>query len=156
MSLDPLHLRDPRAALRLALAPRSIAVIGASDNANKIGGRPLAYLARFGFKGVVYPINPTRTEVQGFRCFPSLQALPEVPDVVVVALAGELAVEAVDACGVAGVALCIVMSSGFGESDPEGKAREQAMAARARARGMRIVGPNSQGMANFEIGRAHV
>ena len=152
MSLDPLHLRDPRAALRLALAPRSIAVIGASDNANKIGGRPLAYLARFGFKGVVYPINPTRTEVQGFRCFPSLQALPEVPDVVVVALAGELAVAAVDACGVAGVALCIVMSSGFGESDPEGKARERAMAARARARGMRIVGPNSQGMANFGNG----
>ena len=149
MSLDP---PDPRAALRLALAPRSIAVIGASDNANKIGGRPLAYLARFGYGGVVYPINPTRTEVQGFRCFASLQALPEVPDVVVVVLAGELAVAAVDECAEAGVALCIVMSSGFGDSDPDGKAREQAMAARARAHGMRIVGPNSQGMANFGNG----
>lgn len=143
---------DPRDALRLALAPRSIAVIGASDNPNKIGGRPLAYLARFGFRGVVYPINPTRNEVQGLRCFPSLQALPEVPDVVVVAVAGELAVAAVDECGEAGVALCILMSSGFGESNPEGKVREQGMAARARARGMRIVGPNSQGMANFGNG----
>lgn len=143
---------DPRDALRLALAPHSIAVIGASDNANKIGGRPLAYLARFGFRGVVYPINPTRTEVQGLRCYPSLRALPEVPGVVVVAVAGELAVAAVDECGEAGVSLCIVMSSGFGEVDPEGKAREQAMAARARARGMRIVGPNSQGMANFSNG----
>ena len=149
MSLDP---PDPRTALRLALAPRSIAVIGASDNANKIGGRPLAYLARFGYQGVVYPINPTRTEVQGFRCFPSLQALPEVPDVAVVAVAGKLAVAAVDECGAAGVALCILMSSGFGEVDPEGKVREQAMAARARVRGMRIVGPNSQGMANFGNG----
>ena len=143
---------DPRDALRLALAPRSIAVIGASDNANKIGGRPLAYLSRFGYRGTVYPINPTRTEVQGLRCFPDLKALPDVPDVVVVAVAGELAVAAVDECAQAGVALCIVMSSGFGESDPAGKAREQAMAARARARGMRIVGPNSQGLANFGNG----
>ena len=143
---------DPRSALRLALAPRTVAVIGASDNPNKIGGRPLAYLSRFGFNGVVYPINPSRQEVQGFRCFPSLQALPEVPDVVVVAVAGELAVAAVDECAKAGVALCILMSSGFGETDPEGKVREQAMAARARALGMRIVGPNSQGLANFGNG----
>ncbi|CAN5382326.1 acetate--CoA ligase family protein [soil metagenome] len=143
---------DPRDALRIALAPRSIAVIGASDNANKIGGRPLAYLARFGYQGTVYPINPTRTEVQGLRCFPSLQSLPQVPDVVIVAVAGDMAVAAVDECGEAGVALCIVMSSGFGETDPDGKLREQAMAARARARGMRIVGPNSQGLANFGNG----
>ena len=145
-------LRDPRAALRLALAPRSVAVIGASDNANKIGGRPIAYMARFGFRGVVYPINPTRAEVQGFRSFPTLQALPEVPDVAIVAVPGEQAVAAVDECALAGVALCIVMSSGFGESDAAGKAREQAMAARARAHGMRVVGPNSQGLANFGNG----
>ena len=143
---------DPRDALRLALAPRSIAVIGASDNTNKIGGRPLAYLARFGYQGTVYPINPTRTDVQGLRCFPSLQSLPKVPDVVIVAVAGDLAVAAVDECGELGVALCIVLSSGFGETDPEGQLREQAMAARARARGMRIVGPNSQGLANFGNG----
>jgi len=143
---------DPRAALRLALAPRSIAVIGASDNAHKIGGRPLAYLARFGFAGVVYPINPTRDQVQGLRCFPSLQSLPERPDIAIVALPGDAAVEAVDECAAAGVALCIVMSSGFGDVDAAGKAREQAMAARARARGMRIVGPNSQGLANFGTG----
>ena len=141
-----------RDALRLALAPRSIAVIGASDTAHKIGGRPLAYLARFGFAGVVYPINPTRDQVQGLRCFPSLQALPERPDIAIVALPGDAAVEAVDECAAAGVALCIVMSSGFGDVDAAGKAREQAMAARARARGMRIVGPNSQGLANFGTG----
>jgi acyl-CoA synthetase (NDP forming) len=143
---------DPRDALRLALAPQSIAVIGASDNANKIGGRPLAYLARFGYRGSVYPINPTRSEVQGYRCFPSLQSLAKPPDVAIVALAGDMAVAAVDECAEAGVALCIVMSSGFGETDLAGKAREQAMAARARARGMRIVGPNSQGLANFGTG----
>jgi acyl-CoA synthetase (NDP forming) len=143
---------DPRAALRTALAPKSIAVIGASDNANKIGGRPLAYLSRFGFQGKVYPINPMRNEVQGFRSFSTFQSLPEVPDVAIIAVPGELAVQAVDECAQAGVSLSIVMSSGFGESHPEGKLQEQAMKASARARGMRIVGPNSQGLANFGTG----
>ena len=76
---------DPRDALRRALAPRSIGVIGASENAHKIGGRPLAYLARFGFQGAIYPINPTRAEVQGLRCYPDIASLPEVPDVMIVA-----------------------------------------------------------------------
>ena len=143
---------DPRAALRVALAPRSIAVIGASDNANKIGGRPLAYLSRFGFQGKVYPINPARSEVQGFHSFASFQALPEVPDVAIIAVPGDLAVAAVDECAKAGVSLSIVMSSGFGESHPAGKLQEQAMRASANAHGMRIVGPNSQGLANFGTG----
>ena len=147
-----LSTRDRRAALRLALAPRSVAVIGASENAHKIGGRPLAYLMRFGFKGVIYPINPSRSEVQGLRCFPGLDALPEVPDVVIVAVPGDAAVTAVDECARAGVALCILMSSGFGDADAAGKLREQALVARARAHGMRVVGPNSQGLANFGSG----
>ena len=112
--------------IRVALAPRSIAVIGASDNANKIGGRPLAYLSRFGFQGEVYPINPARSEVQGFHSFASFQALPEVPDVAIIAVPGDLAVAAVDECAQAGVSLSIVMSSGFGESHAAGKLQEQA------------------------------
>ena len=144
--------QDPKDALRVALAPRSIALIGASENPNKIGGRPLAYLSRFGFQGAIYPINPTRQEVQGVRCFSGLAALPATPDVAIVAVAGDRAVEAVDECGAAGVKLAIVMSSGFGEADAEGKRKEAAMAARARANGMRVVGPNSQGLANFGTG----
>ena len=143
---------DPRAALRTALAPKSIAVIGASDNTNKIGGRPIAYLSRFGFQGKVYPINPMRSEVQGFHSFSTFQSLPEVPDVAIIAVPGDLAVQAVEECAKAGVALSIVMSSGFGESHPEGKLQEQAMKVSARASGMRIVGPNSQGLANFGTG----
>ncbi len=143
---------DAKDALRVALAPRSIAVIGASENPNKIGGRPLAYLSRFGFQGAIQPINPSRTEVQGIRCFPGLDALPATPDVAIVAVAGDRAIAAVDECAAAGVKLAIVMSSGFGEVDAEGKRKEAAMAARARARGMRVVGPNSQGLANFGTG----
>jgi acyl-CoA synthetase (NDP forming) len=144
---------DPRDALRVALAPRSIAVIGASENPNKIGGRPIAYLSRFGFRGDVHPINPARATVQGLRAYPGLQALPAVPDVVVIAVPGQLAVDAVTECAAAGVTVAIVMASGFGETpDPAAQALERTMVATARAAGMRIVGPNSQGLANFGNG----
>ena len=143
---------DQRAALRKALNPRSIAVIGASDNAHKIGGRPIAYLSRFGFQGKVFPINPARAEVQGLRSYQGLGDLPEVPDVAIIAVPGELAVRAVDECAQAGVAVSIIMSSGFGEAHAEGKQQERAMRERARAAGMRLVGPNSQGLANFGTG----
>lgn len=143
---------DPRAALQRALSPRSIAVIGASDNANKIGGRPIAYLSRFGFKGQVFPINPARSEVQGLRCYKTLADLPDVPDVAIIAVPGDLAVQAVDECAQAGVCVGIIMSSGFGEVHAEGKQQERIMRERARAAGMRLVGPNSQGLANFGTG----
>jgi len=143
---------DPRAALRRALAPRSIAVIGASDNPHKIGGRPIAYLSRFGFQGQVFPINPGRSEVQGLRSYRALQDLPEAPDAAIIALPGELAVQAVDECAAAGVSVAVIMSSGFGEVHAEGKQQERAMRERAHAAGMRLVGPNSQGLANFGNG----
>jgi acetate---CoA ligase (ADP-forming) len=144
---------DPRETLRIALDPRSIAVIGASDNVNKIGGRPIAFLSRFGFRGAIYPVNPTRTDVQGLPAFASLGALPECPEMAVIAVPGELAVAAVAACADAGVRVAVVMTSGFGETaDLAGQALERSMVARARAAGMRLIGPNSQGLANFGTG----
>lgn len=144
---------DPRAGLRVALDPRSIAVIGASDNVNKIGGRPIAFLQRFGFKGPVYPVNPTRDRIQGLPSYASLSALPEVPELVIVAVPGARAVEAIDDCARAGVRVAVVFSSGFGEtSDPVGHTQERRMVATARAAGMRMFGPNSQGLANFGSG----
>ncbi len=137
--------------LRLALDPRSVAVIGASENPDKIGGRPVDYLARFGFRGRVFPINPNRALIQGLKSFPDLAALPEPPDVAVIAVPGAAAVAAVEACAQAGVKIAIMMASGFGETEG-GKAQERDMAARARARGLRIVGPNAQGLANFATG----
>jgi acyl-CoA synthetase (NDP forming) len=144
---------DPRTALRVALAPRAIAVIGASENPNKIGGRPIAYLSRFGFKGDIYPINPGRDTVQGLRAYAGLAALPAVPDVAVIVVPGQLAVDAVAECAAAGVKLAIVMASGFGETtDPAAQALERRMVATAHAGGMRMIGPNSQGLANFGNG----
>ncbi|MGX7706633.1 acetate--CoA ligase family protein [Methylobacterium sp. Gmos1] len=141
------------ANLAAALDPRSIAVIGASENPDKIGGRPLLYLSQFGFRGEVIPVNPRRDEVQGLRAVPRLSDLARAPDVAIVAVPGEAAVAALDECGAMGVTVAIMMASGFGETDsPHGKAAERAMVERARARGMRVIGPNSQGLANFGTG----
>jgi len=144
--------RPPETDLAAALAPRSVAVIGASTNPNKIGGRPIAYMKRFGYRGAVYPINPNARDVQGHPSFPDLAALPDAPDLVVIAVPGDAAVAAVAACAARGVKVAVVMTSGFGEIDEAGLAKQRAMAASARAAGMRLVGPNTQGLANFGTG----
>lgn len=139
--------------LRAALDPRSIAVIGASEHPDKIGGRPLFYLARHGYQGKVYAINPKRTQTQGFPTVASLDDLPEAPDAAIVVVPGDAAVAAVEHCARIGVKACVTMTSGFGETGTAaGKAAEARMVAAARAGGMRMIGPNSQGMANFSNG----
>ncbi len=139
--------------LKAALDPRSVAIIGASENYNKVGGRPVHYLDKFGFKGKVFPINPTRPEVQGHKCYASLADLPEAPEMAIVAVAGDNAIGAVEDCAARGVKVAVVMASGFGEVDAvAGKAKERRMVEAAHKAGMRIVGPNSQGLANFGTG----
>jgi acetate---CoA ligase (ADP-forming) len=139
--------------LKAALDPRSVAIIGASENPNKVGGRPVHYLDKFGFKGRIFPINPSRPEVQGHTCYKSLADLPEAPEMVIVAVAGDNAIGAVEDCAAHGVKVAVVMASGFGEVDAvEGKAKERRMVEVAHKAGMRIVGPNSQGLANFGTG----
>jgi acyl-CoA synthetase (NDP forming) len=139
--------------LRAALDPKSVAIIGASENPNKVGGRPVHYLDKFGFKGKIFPINPSRPEVQGYKCYKRLADLPEAPEMVIVAVAGDNAIGVVEDCAAHGVKIAVVMASGFGEVDAvEGKAKERRMVDAARKSGMRIVGPNSQGLANFGTG----
>ncbi|HKQ24312.1 MAG TPA: acetate--CoA ligase family protein [Burkholderiales bacterium] len=142
-----------REALRTVLDPKSVAIIGASENPNKLGGRPLLFLSRFGYRGSVYPINSKRSEVQGYTAYPSLKDLPEAPEVAIVVVPGDAAVEAIEQCAQLGVSAAIVMTSGFGETDAvAGKAKERHMREVARAGGMRVIGPNCQGLANFGSG----
>jgi acetate---CoA ligase (ADP-forming) len=142
-------MADP---LNSLIDPKSVAIIGASENANKIGGRPIFYMQKHGYKGKIYPINPNRAEIQGLRGYPSLAALPEVPELAIVIVSGDAAVAAVDECAERGVKSAIVIASGFGETGEEGRKVQRGMVERARAKGMRIVGPNTQGLANFGNG----
>ncbi|HTN26714.1 MAG TPA: acetate--CoA ligase family protein [Burkholderiales bacterium] len=132
--------------------PKSVAIIGASENPNKIGGRPIFYMQKHGYKGKIFPINPNRSEIQGLRGYPSLAALPEVPELALVIVSGDAAVAAIDECAARGVKSAIVIASGFGETGEAGRAVQRGMAERARSKGMRIVGPNTQGLANFGNG----
>ena len=138
--------------LRCAVNPKSIAVVGASDNVDKLGGRCLQYLKKFGFQGAIYPINPTRDQTQGIKTYPDFDALPDVAELVVIALPGSQAVEAVEQCARHGTRVAVILTAGFGETDEAGRVQERRMVDAARATGMRLIGPNTQGLSNFSNG----
>jgi len=128
------------------LSPRSIAVLGASSDPTRIGGRPIAYLKAQGFKGAIYPVNPNRAEVQGLQAYPSVAALPETPDVAIVAVGAEIAPQAVEDLAKRGTKAALMFTAGFAEVDDAGAAVQDRMVATARAYGMRILGPNCLGV----------
>jgi acyl-CoA synthetase (NDP forming) len=134
------------ASLTPLFAPRSIAVLGASTDPTRIGGRPIAYMRERGFPGPIMPVNPNRSEVQGFAAYPSVAALPEVPDVAIVAVPAAIAVQAVDELGARGVKGAIVFSAGFAEVDEAGEAAQARMVSIAHGHGMRLLGPNCLGL----------
>jgi len=138
--------------LQRAFAPQCIAVVGATEDRNKVGGRPLHYLQQFGFTGAVYPINPKRAVVQGLPAYPSLDSVPETPDVAIIAVGQDTVADVIDQCAARGVSTAIVMSSGFGETGSAGITRQEALVAQARRLGIRLIGPNAQGVANFQSG----
>ena len=139
------------AALDAMVRPRSVAVVGASEDPTRIGGRPIAYMQRQGFSGAILPVNPNRATVQGLPAFPSVAALPQVPDVAIVAVPGEAAVQAVEDLGAKGCRAAIVFTAGFAEVDEAGAAAQARMVAAARRHGMRILGPNCLGLFNAAI-----
>src|SRR6195952_5854308 len=112
------------AGLTPLLAPRSVAVIGASSDATRIGGRPIAYMRAQGFPGGLYPVNPNRTEIQGLKAYPSVADLPETPDVAIVAVPAELAAPSIDDLARRGVKAVVMFTAGFAEMDEAGAAAQ--------------------------------
>lgn len=137
---------------RSALDPTAVAVIGATDNPHSVGGRPIHYMQRFGFQGKIYPVNPGRSTVQGLTCYPSIADLPTTPDLAIIALSAARAEQAVHDCVKRNIKVIIIMSSGFRETGEAGRQAERRLVEIARAGGSRLVGPNSQGLANLRSG----
>jgi acyl-CoA synthetase (NDP forming) len=136
--------------LRDALfAPRSVAIVGQSDDASKAAGRPLKFLRRIGYDGRVYPINPRRDSVLGERAWPALAALPEPPEHAYIVTPTEAAVAAVEECGRLGVKVATVLADGFAEAGAEGVAREARLRETCARTGIRIVGPSSLGVVDL-------
>ncbi len=140
------------ASLDSLLRPGSVAVIGASADPTRIGGRPIHYMLQQGFKGAILPVNPNRAEIQGLAAYPSIADLPSVPDTAIVAVPTALAVQAVAELGARGVKSAIVFTAGFAEMDPDGAAAQARMMAAAGQHGMRLLGPNCLGLFNARIG----
>jgi acetate---CoA ligase (ADP-forming) len=130
-------------------SPRSVAIIGQSDDATKTAGRPLKFLRRMGYAGRIYPVNPRRESVLGERAWPALAALPEPPEHAYIVTPTEAAVAAVEECGRLGVKVATVLADGFGEAGAEGAAREARLRETCARTGLRIVGPSSLGVVDL-------
>ncbi|AFK61032.1 Acetyl-CoA synthetase [Advenella kashmirensis WT001] len=137
MSLEPL------------LNPRSIAMIGASDNAGRIGGMPLELLSHFGFAGEVYPVNPKYTEVFGYRCYAQVEDLPAVPDLAVLAIGARDVTAMLRRCHAIGIRAAVVYAAGFAEEGAAGVLLQQELVQFCRESGMQVAGPNCMGLANL-------
>ena len=137
-------------AIGRLLKPSSVAVIGASVDATKTAGRPIAYLQKHGYLGSIYPVNPKADEIAGLKAYPDIASRPETPDVGLVLVGVDRAHMAVRDLAARGCPAAIVLASGYGETGEAGQARQKEL--REAAGDMRILGPNTIGMVNVTDG----
>lgn len=140
------------AGLHALLSPRAVAVVGASNDPTRIGGRPILYYRQAGFAGALYPVNPNRTEVQGYKSYPSVADIPEPIDFALLAVPADRLMDALVECAKKGAKAAVIFTAGFAEIGGEGLRRQEEIVAFARESGMRILGPNCLGMMNARHG----
>ena len=133
-------------------SPASVAVIGASDRPNSVGGIVFRNLLESGFKGPLYPINPGHPEIQGRRAYASIEQIGETVELAVICTRAESVPDIVEACGKHGVRAAVILSAGFSETGPHGAALEHAVVTAARTYGVRLIGPNCLGIMRPGIG----
>lgn len=143
-------MSSPENALEPLWQPTSVAVIGASADPGKTGGRPVSYLLKHRFGGAIWPVNPRVSEIAGLRCYPSIDALPAAPDVAIVLLGTDRAEGAVRDLAARGCRLAIVLASGYAEAGEDGRHKQEAL--RAAAGDMRLLGPNTIGALDLSRG----
>ncbi|MEU0571267.1 bifunctional GNAT family N-acetyltransferase/acetate--CoA ligase family protein [Nonomuraea sp. NPDC005983] len=143
------HAAEARSIARL-LTPGSVAVVGASREPGGVGQTVLRNLLAADFTGPVYPVHREVRAVAGVRAYPSVTAIDGDVDLAVVAVPAESVIDVVEECAEKGVHGLVVVSSGFGETGPEGRARQDALARISHAYGLRVVGPNCLGIANTD------
>jgi acetyltransferase len=132
--------------------PHSVAVIGASNDPLRVGYRPIQNCLKFGFQGKLFPINPKYSEVAGIPCYPSLDEVKEDIDLVVITVPVAQVMKALETCAKKGVKAVVIYSSGFAEVGGTGKQIQDQMKAFIRSSGLRVCGPNCQGIANLHTG----
>jgi len=138
------------ASMARLFEPRSVAIIGASRERGKIGAEILHNIVSAGFRGKIFPINPSATEIEGVRCYPRLADVPHTVDLAVVSVPAAAVPAAIDDCAAKGVQGVVVITAGFSETGEEGRRREAALLEKIRDAGMRMVGPNCMGLVNTD------
>ncbi|GAA0572631.1 acetate--CoA ligase family protein [Paractinoplanes ferrugineus] len=127
----------------------SVAVVGATERPGALGRKPVDYLQRYGYAGRILPINPKSPTILGLDAYPNVRAAPGPVDLALIMVGAERVPDAVADCAAAGVPVAIIASSGFAETGPEGAALQAEVVARARAGGVRLIGPNCIGAVGF-------
>ena len=141
---------DPEIALKITkmLDPKSIAVIGASRNPEKIGYQVVKNLLNAGYEGKIYPVNPNADEILGLKAYPSVLDIPDDIDLAVIVVPAKIVPNVIEDCGKKGVNGLVIITSGFSEIGEEGKELEEKVVEIAKRYGMRIIGPNVVGICN--------
>jgi acyl-CoA synthetase (NDP forming) len=147
-SIMPKGESPRRSLAEVLLAPRSVALVGASDDPSKTAARPLTFIRQGGFEGDVYPINPNRDTVLGEKAWPSVRELPVVPEHAFILTPTDAAIDALEECAELGVPVATILAAGFSESGPEGEAREERVREIVKRTGIRVLGPSGLGMVN--------
>jgi acetyltransferase len=132
--------------------PRSVALVGATARAEKVGGRMLENLLAAGFRGTLVAVNPKYSSVRGVPCFPSVARLPEPVDLAVIVTPAATVPGIVEECGRAGIHAAVVITAGFAETGAEGAKLEARLLASAKRHGVRILGPNCLGLMRPPLG----
>ena len=140
------------AAVTHILAPRSVAVIGASRRPGSIGAAVVHNLVANAYQGAIYPVNPEATEIQGLTTFPSVQAIPGEVEMAVVTVPAAVVSKVARECAQKGVRGLVVISAGFGEAGPDGVTLQRELLEICRQAGMRLIGPNCMGVMNTAPG----
>ncbi|WP_254074091.1 acetate--CoA ligase family protein [Burkholderia sp. S171] len=134
------------------VSPRSIAIMGASNDPKSISGQPMRFLMQHGYQGALYPVNPKYAEIAGVACYASIESLPTIPDLALILVAARRVPDMLRQCGEKGIRYAIVYSSGFAEAGEAGAALQRECTAIASAFGLRIIGPNCQGLVSTDTG----
>jgi acetyltransferase len=146
------HLDRPFGELSALLDPQSIAVIGSSDREGNLGGVAVRFLKKFKYPGQVWPVNAQQKEVANLPCYPSVDSLPGIPDLAILAVPAIAIESALRTCGDKGIKAAIIWSGGFAETGTEGAELQERLRIACQETGIKVCGPNCIGIINTANG----
>ncbi|MBN2271362.1 MAG: acetate--CoA ligase family protein [Sedimentisphaerales bacterium] len=126
--------------------PRSVAIVGASRQEGKVGYEILANMIAAGYKGQIFPVNPKAEEIEGLKCYASLESIPDAPELVLIVVPAKMVPAVMQECAKVGSKAVVIITAGFKEVGEEGRALERQVIQAARQAGIRVIGPNCLGL----------